>query len=117
MSQHKYNLPPEEAKRLRRALQTLKEEGPLVKRCGLCTYLMYGGAGAIPPLLVQEWPEFSGDPEYPVPHRSLRPGEAYHWVVDKWDRRTEYGKARWRLVDFLIEKLKKIVNEYEKRNI
>ena len=63
--------------------------------------------------LAKEWPEYSGDPEYPVPAPALeiRPwrGRA-HWSADygydhyedKWVG--EYGAARLRLLDFLIER-------------
>jgi hypothetical protein len=50
------------------------------------------------------WPEFSGDLVFPVSHPSMTPGEAYMLIDDIWDRETEYGRARWRLLDFLIER-------------
>lgn len=53
--------------------------------------------------LFSRWPEFSGHPEFPVPHPDQSPSQAFHTEVDLWDRSTEYGAARWRLLDWLIE--------------
>ena len=43
------------------------------------------------------WPEWSGDPRYPVPHPDLPPESAYtaKWEVEKWSG--EYGESRRRL--------------------
>ena len=45
----------------------------------------------------ESWPEFSGNPRYPVPHPDLLPESAYtaKWEVPKWAG--EYGAARRRL--------------------
>ena len=45
----------------------------------------------------ESWPEFSGDPRYPVAHPDLLPESAYtaKWEVPKWAG--EYGAARRRL--------------------
>ena len=45
----------------------------------------------------ESWPEFSGNPHYPVPHPDLLPESAYtaKWEVPKWAG--EYGAARRRL--------------------
>ena len=45
----------------------------------------------------ESWPEFSGNPRYPVPHPDLLPESAYtaKWEVPKWSG--EYGTARRRL--------------------
>lgn len=50
------------------------------------------------------WPEFSGDKVYPVPGPGdTRPDVAYHTCKDKFNPETEYGAARLRLLDFLIQ--------------
>ena len=49
------------------------------------------------------WPEWSGDPRYPVPHPDLPPESAYtaKWEVEKWDG--EYGAARRRLCQHVAD--------------
>ena len=54
---------------------------------------------------IRAWPEFSGYIDYPV--RSPAPGAATPLSAAasdrRWDASTEYGAARWRLLDYLIE--------------
>jgi len=50
------------------------------------------------------WPKYSGWPRYPVPHPVLEPENAFY-RCDLWDKATEYGQARWELLDFLIGEL------------
>ena len=57
--------------------------------------------------LFRKWPKFSGIIDYPVPHPTESPCVAYAETVDMWDRRTEYGQARWDLLDFCISELEK----------
>lgn len=57
--------------------------------------------------VMDKWPEHSGNREYPVPHPTGSPEVAYHLVCNKWDRNTAYGQARWRLLEWLIEELRK----------
>lgn len=111
MNEYKYNLHPVEAQRLLDALLKLKKKGPPEKGSGLCIYLSHESSEVIPRHLVQEWPEHPGSVSYPVPHPYFPPAYGYTMSNSKWDKRTQYGKARWRLVDFLIEKLEEIVNE------
>lgn len=59
-----------------------------------------------------EWPEFSGYPLFPVPPQN--PDAIYESAAEaflltgaaqKWDENlSEYARARWRLLDFLIDK-------------
>ena len=82
---------------------------PLDKWSGICTNL-----ALIPKLpmsnweaLVSEaaktWPEWSGDPRYPVPHPNLLPETAYtaELEVPKWTG--EYGAARRRLCQHVAD--------------
>ena len=63
-------------------------------------------------ILIQEWPEASHKhPLHPVPAPGID-GDA-KWAYEQamrdntmWDRASEYGAARWRLLDWLIEHLK-----------
>lgn len=51
------------------------------------------------------WEEYSGDSEFPVrSYDNNRTCEdQYILTKDLWDKNTEYGRARWRLVDHLIK--------------
>ena len=57
--------------------------------------------------LVEEWPEFSGDRSYPVPHPSESPDRAFDLASaeDMWSPESAYGAARLRLLDWLIAQL------------
>lgn len=64
---------------------------------------------AIPYLrgLCKGWPEYSGEPFFPVPCAHYDPGTAYdemRYTLPKWQG--EYGAARLRLLDYLIEQTK-----------
>lgn len=45
---------------------------------------------------VTSWPEYNGNPNYPVDHPTKEEEEAYTWVADLWAA-TPYGDARRRL--------------------
>ena len=51
----------------------------------------------------ESWPEFSGNPRYPVAHPDLLPESAYtaKWEVPKWTG--EYGAARRRLCQHVAD--------------
>lgn len=53
------------------------------------------------------WEEYSGDSEFPVrSYDNNRTCEdQYILTKDLWDKNTEYGRARWRLVDYLINRV------------
>ena len=57
--------------------------------------------------LAEEWPEFSGNARYPVPHPTMRPNEAFDLVPveDMWSPESAYGAARLDLLDWLIARL------------
>ena len=57
--------------------------------------------------LVEQWPEFSGYPAYPVPHPSENPDRAFYLASkeDMWSPESAYGAARLRLLDWLIARL------------
>ena len=46
-----------------------------------------------------EWPSFSGNSQYPVPHPSMNPEDAYN-ELDLWEG-DEYGASRRRLLEFV----------------
>lgn len=87
-----------------KSLQDLKLNGPRYPQKGICGHIpliqravvyqrLYG--------LFRQWPQFSGDIQFPVPPGS----EAYYSAEDLWDRNTPYGQARYDLLDFLIKEL------------
>ena len=57
--------------------------------------------------LMEQWPEFSGYPSYPVPHPSDSPDKAFYSASaeDMWSPESAYGAARLRLLDWLIARL------------
>lgn len=74
---------------------------------GICSAL---SKGSLFLHYAHRWARFSGDMAYPVPHPEYAPRPAYAHAVAKgglsfWDKRTEYGRARWELLDFVINQL------------
>ena len=55
--------------------------------------------------LMKDWPKHSGNNEFPITVRGINPMKEYIDYYDKWDRKTEYGRLRWELLEWLIEKL------------
>lgn len=55
--------------------------------------------------IFKAWPEFSGDVTWPICNGDVDPKKSYLFAKDKWTN-SKYGKARKRLLKFLIEKLK-----------
>lgn len=59
--------------------------------------------------MFMQWPEFSGDIEFPVPSKQegMDAEDAYMKTENKdmWNPAHPYGAARLRLLDFLIAKL------------
>lgn len=58
----------------------------------------------------EQWPEYSGHRNYPV-HTNLNvnPGVQYSRTWFHWARLTSYGRARRRLLDFLINHFEELV--------
>ncbi len=55
----------------------------------------------------ENWPEFSGDIVYPVPHKKYSPFKAYVQCVFCFNVFTRYGRARRRLLSWLIKEFEK----------
>lgn len=49
-----------------------------------------------------EWPEYSGNITFPVPHPTLSPRDGYIKMRKHWTGK--YGAARRRFLDFLIQR-------------
>ena len=58
------------------------------------------------------WDEYSGYIEYPVPspYEFVDAREMFFITDDLWDTNTEYGQARYRLVDHLIKCIENDLN-------
>lgn len=61
--------------------------------------------------LFRRWPQFSGSADFPVPHPTEPACIAYNSTQNMWDRCTEYGQARWDLLEFCISELEKELND------
>ena len=61
----------------------------------------------------RSWNEYSGDPNFPVPSDDplLEHSSKFVRTYDLWDKDTEYGKARYRLVDHLIKCIENDLNQ------
>ena len=66
--------------------------------------------------LFKKWPNFSGCIAYPIPSyigykklgdigSNLSKGIYYNRSHKKWDKSTDYGKARWNFIEWAIEEL------------
>ena len=55
--------------------------------------------------LMKDWPKHSGVTEFPICAYGVDPMKEYMGCYDKWDRKTEYGRLRWELLEWLINKL------------
>lgn len=95
-------------------LKALRELGPTTEArfYGICFSLKEATDYLTVRFIMDEyaplWDEYSGDIEYPVPgFDEMGSITAYNTTDDMWDKNTEYGRARYRLVDHLIECIEK----------
>lgn len=91
-------------------LMSIRMNGPLNPRVGICCNLSPVLTKDISQFMgvCREWEHFSGCTSYPIPvcktyDSELGRERLYHGDSDLWDDSTEYGALRWELVDFLIE--------------
>lgn len=93
-------------------LKIIKEKGPGNTAYGICYNITRGptdGYEVVGQYAVG-WNEHSGDIGNPVPSFDR---DLDHWGMydeaqhsgNLWSKDTEYGRARWRLVDHLIERI------------
>jgi hypothetical protein len=96
------------------ALKYIKLEEPTSEITGLCynvfeyidknykeTKISYGDSQSIMQNHFLSWSKFSGNYDYPVEGDE----ETYYNVLNKYDRRTLYGKLRYQLIDHLVERI------------
>ena len=91
-------------------------EGIIEKSYGLCYHLECVGGwypfGELIEGIFEQWEEYSGDEDFPVPHKTLSCAAAFYRCSEKMYE-GEYGEARKRLAGFTADKLKEIEKEYE----
>ena len=89
-------------------LNSIKKDGPNEQYVGICGNIGHHIVRHYGPA----WDEFSGNKEYPVPYED-DPAHGYVFSSFKdedglyplWREDQAYGQARWRLVDYLIERI------------
>lgn len=61
--------------------------------------------------MFKKWPHFSGNEVYPVPStvraRWESPKDAFMSIKNLWSKRTNYGRLRWDLLEFMIDQTQK----------
>jgi hypothetical protein len=91
-----------------------KEEEEFCASVGICGNLGCPQYAALDTLFTH-WPEFSGDPNFPVPGEVGLPHVVYEKTRNKW--RGDYGAARMRLLNFCIITLEEVLgNEIPSRD-
>lgn len=55
--------------------------------------------------LIEGWPKHSGVMEFPISVGKIGPWKKYVQCDNKWNHKTEYGRLRWELLEWLINKL------------
>ena len=83
---------------------------------GICDTLTLSGCRAtVVKHYAPLWEEFSGDTGYPVPSDDpmYSSDDKFSTADDLWDKDTEYGQARYRLVDHLIKCIENELNAKE----
>lgn len=86
-------------------LKNLQDNGPDEPVFGICSQSGFSGHHFALVEGFKAWPEFSGSDAYPVPSESWRtPADAYDRAGEDqmWNPDHEYGAARLRLVDWLV---------------
>lgn len=56
---------------------------------------------------------YTGEPAYPIPHPTTCPIAAYDLCYPKYDRRTEYGRNRYKYLLHIIDTLEHIIQKGE----
>jgi hypothetical protein len=88
---------------LLKQLKQIKVNGPEYLVTGICDQVDDDFEQL--PSIFALWSEFSGNIDYPVPHPTLDPVDAFCEITNLWIG--EYGEARKRLLDFCIAELEK----------
>lgn len=83
-------------------LNKLKTKNKYKHEKGICSYLSYVQVLYIQDIFIK-WPKYSGLPKFPVPspYKSVSHGAAY-FKYQCWSKKSQYGKDRHELLDFVI---------------
>lgn len=82
---------------------------PFKRSTGVCSqFFNVYGKNVLSCLGVEfkDYPKFSGDRNYPVPHPTVSPSKAFR-IYNHWDKTTEYGRNRYDFLDWLIKEFEK----------
>lgn len=81
---------------------------------GICSHIATSHANNINiKEILSSWDKYSGDWEFPIPHPTLDPEQAYFCTENLWDRNTIYGRNRWEALYYLTGELKKILEKHD----
>lgn len=58
-------------------------------------------------LYAKDWPWFSGDEDFPVPHETSSAVDSFYSEADLWDDQTQYGHLRRQLARYVSARLLK----------
>jgi len=84
---------------------------------GICSYFGEASAKYIKSKF-EFWPKFSGVINFPVPStKTNTPASSAFYNFHKWNIKTQYGRDRRELLDFLIEQVKKDIDNEQKHNL
>jgi hypothetical protein len=66
--------------------------------------------------LVHDWPKYSGDLDFPIesPNPHLSNQEIYRQSSKRetmWSKHSQYGRLRWELLGFMVNKIEAALNE------
>jgi len=110
-------------------IQEVQKYGPRKPDHGLCSNIEVGslsGRLELFDIYLHDWPLYSGSIAYPVPSpRDLEIKDGvlqliqktyypdtdqgynayFHKGWDKWSKTSKYGRARWELLDWIVERL------------
>lgn len=108
------------AQNLLLVLQNMEHNGPIREDAGICSNVVWeigrvgllwnSAIGDYMGELFVRWPEASGERLYPVPGYTTSALHAYN-TKRKWTRWTQYGRARRRLLKWMIEQCKKDIEQ------
>lgn len=103
-------------------LGTIKARGgPGRGSYGICHQLSAGlsmnKASSLVADLAEDWEHYSGHREFPVPGlcRGFEEAQQAYMAAPTncmWDRDHPYGRKRWQLVEYMIDRLAQIMAEY-----
>lgn len=99
----------EDLKRLNTRLLEIKGFPIREDRHGICK-MIDADLRPIIGVIWRSWEHYSGNESYPVPSTAMSPVIAY-WKCKRWSKKSEYGKMRFKLLDYLIEQVELKIKE------